>query len=239
MNKRGLFMKIKKLTNEIKVGLFVIACLLGLFYMTYSTGKLDIKKKGYSVYVVFKETAGLGRKAPVMLNGLEVGKVDEVKPFYEGNKTLISLKLWLEEQAKIREGSKFSIQMMGLMGEKYIQIASSENEKFIAPESTLYGDPYVDLSILITNLNTMVEENRATLKSAIANFDKVLVNANGVVSENKDSLARTIQNFETTSQNFEEFSDDLKRNPWKLLFRVKEKPRTTPLPSMQENPAVE
>ena len=104
-------MKIKNWTNEFKVGLFVIICLLGLFYMTYSTGKLDIKKKGYSVYVVFTETAGLGKKAPVVLNGLEVGKVEEVKPFYEGNKTLISLKLWIEDQAKIRIDSTFSIQI--------------------------------------------------------------------------------------------------------------------------------
>jgi phospholipid/cholesterol/gamma-HCH transport system substrate-binding protein len=201
--------------------------------MTYSTGKLDIKKKGYSVHVIFKEAAGLGKKAPVMLNGLEIGKVDEIKPFYDGNKTLISLKLWLEEQAKIREGSTFSIQMMGLMGEKYIQISSSENANFISPGSTLSGDPYVDLSVLITNLNKAVDENKETLKRAIANFDKVLANTNDVVAGNKDSLARTIKNFETTSQNFEEFSDDLKRNPWKLLFRVKEKPRVSkeePLP---------
>jgi len=231
-------MNSKEWTSEFKVGLFVIACLLGLFYMTYSTGKLDIKKKGYSVHVIFKETAGLGRKAPVMLNGLEVGKVDEVKPFYEGSKTLISLKLWLEEQAKIREGSTFSIQMMGLMGEKYIQITSSENEKFIEPGSTLSGEPYVDLSTLISNLNKVVDENKETLKKAIANFDKVLANTNDVVEGNKDSLARTIKNFETTSQNFEEFSDDLKRNPWKLLFRVKEKPRTTQEPSSQGSPEV-
>lgn len=232
-------MNSKEWTIEFKVGLFVVVCLLGLFYMTYSTGKLDIKKKGYSINVVFKENAGLGKKAPVMLNGLEIGKVDDIKPFYEGNKTLILLKLWLEEQARIREGSTFSIQMMGLMGEKYIQITSSENEKFIEPGSTLMGDPYVDLSILITNLNKVVEDNRVTLKEAIANLDQVLAHADEVVAGNKDSLARTIKNFETTSQNFEEFSDDLKRNPWKLLFRVKEKPRTTPLPSMQENPAVE
>jgi phospholipid/cholesterol/gamma-HCH transport system substrate-binding protein len=220
-------MKIKNWTNEFKVGLFVVVCLFGLFYMTYSTGKLDIKKKGYYVFVIFKETAGLGKKAPVMLNGLEVGKVEEVKPFYDSNKTLISLKLWLEEDAKIREDSKFSIQMMGLMGEKYVQITSSENEKFVAPESTLSGDPYIDLSALITNLNKVVEENKEALKGAIANFDKVLANANDVVAGNKDSLARTIKNFETTSQNFEEFSDDLKRNPWKLLFRAKEKHRVS------------
>jgi phospholipid/cholesterol/gamma-HCH transport system substrate-binding protein len=219
-------MKNKKWTNEFKVGLFIIVCLLGLFYMSYSTGKLDIKKKGYSVEVLFREAAGLDVKAPVMLNGLEVGKIEAIKPLYESNQTFIILKLYLEDQAKIREGSTFSIQMMGMMGEKYIQITSSESEKFVTPNSRLMGEPYVDLSVLITNLNKAVDENKETLKSAISNFDKVLANANDVVAGNKETLARTIKNFETTSQNFEEFSDDLKRNPWKLLFKAKEKPRS-------------
>ena len=218
-------MKNKHWTNEFKVGLFVALCVLGLFYMTYSTGKLNVKKKGYYVNVVFQEAAGLDVKAPVMLNGLEVGKVEEIKPFYADSQTAIVLKLYLEAQARVREGSAISIQMMGMMGEKYIQITSSESPTFVTPGSTLKGEPYVDLSVLITNLNKAVDENRASLKSAIANLDKVLGNANEAVAGNKDSLARTIKNFEVTSQNFEEFSDDLKRNPWKLLFRAKEKPR--------------
>jgi ABC-type transporter Mla subunit MlaD len=195
-------MKTKKWINEFQVGLFVFLCLAGFFYMSYRTGKMDIKKKGYEITVVFPDAAGLHKKAPVMLNGLEIGKVDDVTPTYLNNKTTIALKLWLEENAKVREGSKFSIQMMGLMGEKYVQIASSENEKFIEPGSTTEGEPYVDLSVLIVNLNKLVEDN-------------------------KSGLGNTIKNFDATSENFLEFSDDLKRNPWKLLFKTKEKPRVS------------
>jgi len=196
-------MKSKKWLNEFRVGLFVVMCLLGLVYMTYSTGKLNIKHKGYSMSVVFQESAGLDTKAPVMLNGLEVGKVDEITPLYEGDKTAILLKLWLSDKAKVREGSTFSIQMMGMMGEKYIQITSSESQKFLLPGSVVSGEPYVDLSVLITNLNKAVDENKKPLKN-------------------------TLSNFELVSENFLEFSDDLKRNPWKLLFKTKEKLRAEP-----------
>ncbi len=193
-------MKPKKFTNEFRVGLFVVLCLSGLFYMTYRTGKLDIREKGYYITVVFKEAGGTQKKAPVMLNGYEVGKVDSITPIYEEGKTAISMKIWMEEKAKIRKGSKFSIQMMGMMGEKYVHISSSDEAEFIVPGDTAQGEPYVDLSVLIANLNKAVDDNKGTIKN-------------------------TVRNFETTSQNFQEFSDDLKRNPWKLLFRVKEKPR--------------
>ncbi|HOD13013.1 MAG TPA: MlaD family protein [Candidatus Omnitrophota bacterium] len=192
-----------KRLNELRVGLFVVVCLAGLVYMTYSTGKLSFRHKGYVINVIFPEAAGLEIKAPVMLNGLEVGKVDEIQPAYDGNKTEILLKIWLEEKAKIRKDSKFFIQMMGLMGEKYIQIISSDDAQFIGPGSILRGEPYVDLSVLISNVNSFVEENKKPFKS-------------------------TMMNFEVTSENFVEFSDDLRRNPWKLLFKTKEKLRAEP-----------
>ncbi|MFA5272200.1 MAG: hypothetical protein WC412_07705, partial [Candidatus Omnitrophota bacterium] len=50
-------------------------------------------------------------------------------------------------------------------------------------------------------------------------------NLNRLIEDNSGGLKNTVKNFETTSENFEEFSDDLKRNPWKLLFKTKEKPR--------------
>ncbi len=219
-------MKKNKWTNEFKVGLFVLACLLGLAYMTYSTGKLGINKdSGYFVYVVFDEAAGMDKKAPVMLNGLEIGKVEDIKPSYEGNKTHITLKLWLENKAKVRENSEISIKMMGLMGEKYVQIESSNSNEFVTPGSTLNGQKYVDLDVFVRNLNAVVEENRQSVKDAIKHLDQVLANLDGTLSDNRDNLAKAIKNFETTSENFEEFSDDLRRNPWKILFKTKEKPK--------------
>ncbi len=218
-------MKKNHWTTEFKVGLFIVFCAVGLLYMTYSTGKLDFRTKGYLVDVIFDEAAGLGKKAPVMLNGLEVGKVQTIKPIYKDHRTKIKLQLWLQDHAKIRQGSEISIKMMGLMGEKYIHIASSNNEEFAQPGEVLKGQPYVDLDVFIRNLNSTVEENRQNIAQAIEGLNQLLVHADEVVTSNQDGLKRTIQNFEMTSQNFEEFSDDLKRNPWKLLFRTKEKPR--------------
>ena len=218
-------MKKKQWTNEFKVGIFVILCVLGFAYMMYSTGKLDIKSdKGYFVYVIFEESAGLEPKAPVMLNGLEVGKVAEITPSYKDDKTQITLKLWLENKAKIRKDSGISIKMMGLMGEKYIQIMSSDNNSFVSSGAILKGEKYVDLDVFIRNLNEIAEENRKDINDMIKNLDKLLVSLNGTMDDNQQSLSQTIKNFEATSQNFEEFSDDLKRNPWKILFKTKEVP---------------
>jgi phospholipid/cholesterol/gamma-HCH transport system substrate-binding protein len=208
----------KKYTNEFKVGLFVILCLIGLIYLTYSTGKMNVKKPGYNLYVVFNDVAGLEKKAPVMLNGLEVGKVEEIKTSYDNDKTQVILKLWLEKNAKVRENPAVSIKTLGLMGEKFIQISSSQGKDFIKPDTVLQGKPFLDLDVLM-------EQAQSISKEISQQVNKLVASLNTTLEDNKGNINQIIKNLEYTSKNFEEFSSDIKRHPWKLLFRTKEKPK--------------
>jgi len=217
---------IKKYGNEFKVGLFIILCILGAVYLIARTGKLNIKKDGYHIYVLFDEVAGLGEKAPVNLNGLEVGKVDDIKVSYDNDRTQILLKLWLDKEAKIREGAVASIKTLGLMGEKYIQISSSEGKDFIKPGVTLQGKPYEDLDSLMEESKIIaknVDNLIGNLNGLTDEVKKLTLNLNYTVEDNQDTISEIVRNLETVSKNFEEFSEDLKRHPWKLLFREKEK----------------
>ena len=198
-------MKKKKYGNEFKVGLFFIICVIGLLYLTFRTGKINIRKTGYNIYAVFQDIAGLETKAPVMLNGLEVGKVDDVNVSYEGDKTKIVLKLYLDQTAKIRTNATVSIKTLGLMGEKFIQISSTEGESFIEPDTYLAGEPYKDMDTLMNEATTLTEH------------------LNSIVEDNKSKINEIVDNAEAMSQNLEEMSEDLRHNPWKLLFRTKEK----------------
>lgn len=208
----------KKYSQEFKVGAFVILCILGLLYMTASTGKLNIKKDGYNIDVVFDEVSGLQTKAPVTLNGLEVGKVDDIRVFYDNDKTKIVLKLWLDKKARIRENSVISIKTLGLMGEKFIQITSSDGKNFIEPGAVLTGKPFMDLDALMEQAQTLS-------KDIGSQINKLLESLNSTVDGNKGNVSAIVQSLEVTSKNFEEFSDDLKRHPWKLLYRSKEEPK--------------
>lgn len=213
----------KKFSNEFKVGLFVIICIVGFFYLIFRTGKINFKKEGYYIYVVFSEVAGLEKKAPVMLNGLEVGKVDDIKIIYDNDKTEILLKLWLKKEAKIRENPTVSIKTLGLMGEKYIQISSFEGKEFLKPEVVLRGKPYIDLDKLMEEAQLITKDLVLKVNNLIQEVEKIAINLNYTLENNQDRLTQIIKNLETISENFEAFSADIKRNPWKLLFKTKEK----------------
>jgi phospholipid/cholesterol/gamma-HCH transport system substrate-binding protein len=215
-----------KFTNEVKVGIFFFSCLAGLIYLTFSTGKVDIKTAGYHIYVVFDDVAGLDTKAPVMLNGREVGKVDDVKISYEDNETKLILKVWLSEEAKVRDQATVAIKTLGLMGEKYLQISSNKGDSFIEPEAVLTGKPSMDMDVLMDKAQSLSDDLSLLVNNVNSLTDevkKLTVNLNYTVEGNQDKISRIMENLQVTSDNLQLLTADVKRNPWKLLYKGREK----------------
>lgn len=216
----------RKYSNEVKVGIFFILCLLGFVYLIVSTGKLHVRDEGYHIYVVFEDIAGIEKNAPVMVNGVEVGRVRDMEVSYDEGLTQVKLKLLIQSDIKIWEDPAVSIKTLGLMGEKYIQIASPKGANFIEPGTVLQGKPSMDMDVLMGEAEGLSQD----IKSLIDNVDsltdevkKLAKNLNYTVEDNQDSISRMIKHFEATSENFEEFSQDVKKHPWKLLFKPKGK----------------
>jgi phospholipid/cholesterol/gamma-HCH transport system substrate-binding protein len=191
-------MKKFKYTNEFKVGLLVVCVLIVLAYMSYRTGEINFAEKGYNLFVVFDDVAGIQDNAQVMLNGVEVGRVEKIQLDNADAKTFITLTLWIKDAVKIRTDSAITIKTLGLMGEKYVAITASGAPTFLEPNAAIRGKKPLDIEYLMEQANKIVEDN-------------------------KSSINKIIENLEMTSRNFEEFSDDIRRHPWKLLFKTKEK----------------
>ncbi len=237
-------MKKKKWGNEIRVGIFFILCVVGLIYMTLSTGKLHFSEEGYGVFAVFEDVSGLKKNSPVMLNGLEVGRVQELRVSSAGDKAEVTLKLFLNHGTKIWSNPVVSIKTLGLMGEQYVHIKSAAVGEIIKPGATLIGKSPSDIDALLgeaeiiaknvndlalevkkltINLNEIVTENRENLAKSMSNIGEITDQIKLTLQSNEESLDSIIKNFDGTAKNLNELSEDLKRNPWKLFFRSKEK----------------
>ena len=235
-------MKKEKLSNELKVGLFFVFCVIGLLYMTFSTGKFHISQEGYYLSVVFDDVSGLQKNSPVMVNGLEVGRIVELSVSNQEGKAKIITKLLLRHGTKILGEPIISIKTLGLMGEKYIHIKSAGTGQLIEPNATLIGKSTGDMDALFSeaeviaknvndlalevkkltiNLNETVAENRAHLVKSMSNIGEITDQIKLTLQSNEESLDSIIKNLDGTSKNLNELSEDLKRNPWKLFFRSK------------------
>ncbi|MFC1576980.1 MlaD family protein [Candidatus Omnitrophota bacterium] len=207
-----------KISNEIKTGIMVITCFLVLAWLIVETGDVSfVQKKGYNIKVRFNFASGIEENAPVRLAGVEVGKVKVIELAYEPQ-TAAVLTVWLDSKTKIRQDSQAFINTLGLMGEKYIEITSGEADEYLSDGDMLKGEDPFQMERLLKK----GEEIAQKLDDTLVDVKALAQNVNGMVSENRQGIAGIVTNLEETSENFNEFSDDIKRHPWKLLMKGKE-----------------
>jgi len=139
----------RKFDLELSVGLFIIAGIICLGYLSIRLGGMEIMgEKGYEVYALFSNSGGLKPGSSVAIAGVDVGKVKSI--ILEDYQARIVMDL--PERIKIQDDSIASIKTKGLIGEKYIEISPGGAEKHILPGGLIREtQPAVDIEQLISS----------------------------------------------------------------------------------------
>lgn len=210
----------KKIGNEIKTGLMIVMCALILIFLTAKTQGAAAFKKGYNLKVQFDYASGIKKGAPVCLTGVEAGEVKDVKIEYTEDGTKVTLALGLDKAAKARRDSQVYIATMGLMGEKYLEITSgSKDSPFLENGSTIIGKEPMRMEEIMDKAMAIADN----LNAGITDLRKLTKDVDLALVDNRSKIDDLITNMDETGKNFKEFSEDIKKNPWKLLIKSKEK----------------
>lgn len=226
-----------KLTREIKTAILVIlSIVLFLWGFNFLKGKnlFDTSKK---LFVIYENVSGLTTAAPVTINGLKVGKVNNIS--FEPNGNLL-VELEITTDFPISKSSIAEIHDTGLVGGREIEIKLNLEDKnqtqsgdYLKPSNKLgltdalaqQIEPLKDkveklldeANVLFANVNEILDEKtKANLKNSIAElnntmteFSGVAKNANTMLEENKTKLDATFSNLDKTTANFASISDSL------------------------------
>jgi len=234
----------KESNLEFKVGLFILAALIALTVFIFSVTDSNVLEKGKSLRVVFGFANGVKKSAPVRIAGVDEGIVKDIQLFFDraDSKTKVSIELWIKKETQIPIDSIVTVNQLGMMGEKYIEVTpGADTKNFFAPGQTIIGkDPIAQEAI-----SERVMEVSNKLENAIASVDKLISN-----EQNIDSISGTLENLSSMTGNIndiivslkagngtigrlfyderlyedlEGLAADLKENPWKLLYRPKDK----------------
>ncbi|MBI3601934.1 MAG: MCE family protein [Candidatus Omnitrophica bacterium] len=220
---------------ELKVGSFVLLALLGLTFFVVSISDLSFIKKGHNFRVIFGFANGLRQAAPVRLAGVEAGIVKSMKVFVDENdhqKTKVRVNLWIQDGVEIPLDSKITINQLGLLGEKYVEIIPGPSMQFYKDDSVLVGkDPVPfekiteQVAVLTNKLETTVDginngiltdQNKKSLTDILEGFGMAANN----IKNGHGTVGRLFTD-ESIYKNLDELTTDLKTNPWKLLYRPK------------------
>ena len=132
---------------ETAVGLFVLAGILCLGWLSVKLGKLEIVG-GDTVPVVaeFTSVAGLKEGGSVEIAGVEVGKVASIS--VNDYKARVLLKI--RKGIPLQEDTIASIRTRGLIGDRYVNLAPGASDRLIPPGGRIREtEPAVDLEDLL------------------------------------------------------------------------------------------
>ncbi len=138
----------RKFDLELAVGIFMIAGMLCLAYLTIKLGQLEVLgDKGYEIQAVFSSSGGLKTGSSVVIAGVEVGRVKKV--ILDDYQARVTMSLPLE--VKIQEDAIASIKTKGLIGEKYVEISPGGLDENLEPGGVIRDtQPPIDIEQLIS-----------------------------------------------------------------------------------------
>ncbi len=195
---------------ELKVGIFIFIGIVILSVIVFSIGNFYTLKRGYNLKVLFSFANGISVGAPVRYAGVEVGEVEDIRVYFDEkeNIPMVELVIWVARNTWINEDAKATINTLGLLGEKYLEITPGTKEtKLLKDTETLRGQDPVS-----------TEELTQDMKRTIVKVDNMLESINDVVGD--EEFKSSVKN---TASNIEDFTADIKKYPWKLLHKTKEK----------------
>jgi len=198
---------------ELKVGTFILIGIVILFIIVFSIGDLNISKTGYHIKIYFTFAGGIGPAAPVRFAGVGVGKVEGVHLVYDNNekRTKAEVNAFIQDGTKIEEDAIPTINTLGLLGEKYIEIVpGTPGKPILKNDSSINGKDPVSME--------KVTENLANLSYSVNVIVDKLKRGEGTIGKllMEDAVYDDVKSI---TGNFKEFSEDIKRHPWKLLSK--------------------
>ncbi len=219
-----------KISNETKVGaLTAIAITVLILGFNFLKGK-DLTTRGTTLYAVFPNVEGLAVSNPIIIQGLQVGKVAALK---EKDKNLsgIVVTLTITKDINIPENSVATISSE-LLGTTSVKIHLGQGQLIAKSGDTLRSergiglvdrfqsrlDPAIEninktvssLDELIQKFNTILDPNtRNNLQTIIANLATSTKSLSKLVDAESGSLAKSLESVESITMT-------VKRNSGKI-----------------------
>ncbi len=212
-----------KVTNELKTGIVVVVAIAVAVFFWLKTASFS--PSPYKVKTYFNFADGIKPDSLVKLSGIEVGRVEKIQFIYTPE-TKVELLLTLEKDAKVREDSLVYISTSGIVGDTYIGLTPGSPDKPFAKEgAVLASEDPVEARKIWKKAESIAENLDKTLsdvRTLAQNFTGVAQNLNSALKDNRPRIDSIAANLEQTAVNFKDFSEDIKKHPWKLLSKGKE-----------------
>jgi phospholipid/cholesterol/gamma-HCH transport system substrate-binding protein len=193
------------MSNEAKVGAFVIVSMLVLGLCVYFVTRTQTVKGQLVFKTYFRYAGGLAPGNSVLFGGIKVGQVDEVGPSAE-DPTRIEIRFNVRAGTPLNENSMARTGTVTLMGTPALLIATGSNDaRRLSPGEVVQSQEAVSLDevarqfgITAKSANELVTDLRREIPALTSEARTVLANVNEITGPpNQKRIAETLAELNT------------------------------------------
>ena len=178
------------MSKEFKVGLLALVAGV-LLYLGFNFLKgSDFMSRDNEFYVIYSNVDGLTVSNPVMLNGLAVGRVSEIKILQnQGNKLLV--KLDIDDKIRITDSTVALLGSSDLLGSKAVMLEVKTSRKYLESGDTISAGYQTGITQILKEKGVPLLEHVDSLTYRLAAvFDpEMRNNLQGVVADLRTTMA--------------------------------------------------
>jgi phospholipid/cholesterol/gamma-HCH transport system substrate-binding protein len=188
----------EKSRHEKKVGLFVFIglALLAVLLLQFSKGT-SVFRRTYELRLRAVNVGGLKPRSSVLMSGVQVGNVSDIKLNPTGTDVTIFVKIYKEYT--IRKDAQFRIEQSGFLGDQYVAIVPTKNEAepFKDKDTAEIQEPFnlQEVARSAGGFIRRIDETAAKLNEAIVDVRRLVLN-----EETLTNLAVTISTMRSASE---------------------------------------
>ena len=206
-------------TKKILIAVIFIASIGFLFWGINFLKGLKVFSDNTVVYVDYDEAYGLTSNSTVLLNGITIGRVNNID--FIPNSYRVRVELLIDNEYKISKDSKAIISSNGLLEGKIINIVPGNSNEYIKDKDFLIGEVNPSMTDVISAELLPIRDKIMSLVSSIDSVVNIIQNiANPEMQKN---LALTVENIKNTTINLnrsmahiESISQNIQENNMKI-----------------------
>jgi phospholipid/cholesterol/gamma-HCH transport system substrate-binding protein len=183
---------------ELKVGLFVLIglVLLAVLIIQFSKGT-SVFRGTYDLNLHAVNVGGLKPRASVLLAGVQVGNVSDIKLADDGKSVTIFLKIY--KKFKIYHDARFVIEQAGFLGDQYVSVIPTANNDRLLVNGDVVDcqEPFnlQEVARSASGFIRRIDDTAKKLDASVSDLQRVVLNG------------QTLTNFSVAVVNLRAFSE--------------------------------
>ncbi len=154
------------------VGLVVILAIIILVFGVFFLNEKDPRETFNTYYLRFTQVSTLVLDDPVKVNGVKLGKVENIE--LSGHRVVVTIRL--RTDVKIPKDSEIRVQNIGIMGERQIGMILGDSAEYFAPNDTINGQFDAGIAEAIGLAGEVCDSTKVLLESVKQALNQTIVN---------------------------------------------------------------